>query len=73
MTPQRGALNEGAGVALETAGRDLGWARRELYVLTGPLYEREMPALDNAGAPHRVPSAYWKLVVDAVIPSEHWN
>ncbi len=52
-------------MALETAVRDLAWARRELYVLTGPLYERDMPALGNAGEPHSVPSAYWKLVIDA--------
>ncbi|SDM48787.1 endonuclease G [Maricaulis salignorans] len=65
ITPQSAALNQGAWVALETAVRDLAWAQRELYVLTGPLYERDMPGLDNAGEPHRVPSAYWKLVIDA--------
>lgn len=65
ITPQSAALNQGAWVALEAAVRDLAWARRELYVLTGPLYERVMPGLDNAGEPHRVPSAYWKLVIDA--------
>ncbi len=65
ITPQTAALNQGAWVALETAVRDIAWTRRELYVLTGPLYERDMPALGNAGEPHSVPSAYWKLVIDA--------
>jgi endonuclease G len=64
ITPQSADLNQGAWVALEEAVRDLAWARREIYVLTGPLYEREMPALGNAGEPHAVPSAYWKLVMD---------
>lgn len=65
ITPQSAALNQGPWVALEEAVRDLAWARRELYVLTGPLYERDMPPLANAGEAHRVPSAYWKLVIDA--------
>ena len=64
ITPQSADLNEGPWVALEEAVRDLAWARREIYVLTGPLYEHPMPALDNAGERHSVPSGYWKLVMD---------
>ena len=33
-----------------------------MFVLTGPLYEREMPALPQADEPHRIPSGYWKVV-----------
>lgn len=65
ITPQSAALNQGAWVALEEAVRNLAWARREISVLTGPLYERDMPLLAGAGEPHAVPSAYWKLVIDA--------
>jgi len=31
--------------------------------MTGPLYEGDMPALSNAGEPHKVPSGFWKIVV----------
>lgn len=33
-----------------------------VYVMTGPLYEREMPALPNADESHKVPSGYWKII-----------
>lgn len=36
----------------------------ELYVLTGPLYERMMPSMPmpNSHERHRLPSAYWKVL-----------
>lgn len=64
ITPQRSALNQGPWVALETAVRRLA-ARLEsvpVYVVTGPLFERTMPALPNADEDHLVPSGYWKLI-----------
>jgi endonuclease G, mitochondrial len=64
ITPQRADLNQGAWVALEDAVRDLAFAQREVWVLTGPLYEREMPELGNAGEEHVVPSGYWKVIVN---------
>ena len=64
ITPQSSALNQGPWVRLETAVRAL--ARQTtveaVYVMTGPLYERQMPALPGADEPHRVPSSYWKIV-----------
>jgi len=64
ITPQSSALNQGPWVRLETAVRAL--ARQTtvaaVYVMTGPLYERQMPALPGADEPHRVPSGYWKIV-----------
>ena len=33
-----------------------------VYVVTGPLYERDMPPLPKADESHRVPSGYWKIV-----------
>lgn len=64
ITPQRADLNQGAWVALEDAVRDLAYAQREVWVVTGPVYEREMPALGNAGEDHAVPSGYWKVIVN---------
>ena len=34
-----------------------------VYVMTGPLYEREMPSLPQADEPHKVPSGYWKIIL----------
>jgi endonuclease G, mitochondrial len=64
ITPQSSALNQGAWVRLETAERDLAKTDGidRVFVLTGPLYEREMPPLPKADEPHRVPSGYWKLI-----------
>jgi endonuclease G len=67
ITPQKSDLNQGAWARLEDAERDL--ARDSnipgVYVMTGPLYEREMPRLPNADEEHRVPSGYWKIIAIA--------
>lgn len=64
ITPQKGALNSGTWRVMESRIRDLleDEAFREVYVMTGPLYEREMPSLPEADEEHRVPSGYWKIV-----------
>jgi len=64
ITPQRADLNQGAWVDLESAVRDLAYAKRRVWVLTGPVYERDMPELENAGEDHAVPSGYWKVIID---------
>jgi endonuclease G, mitochondrial len=64
ITPQRADLNQGAWVTLEDAIRDLAYEQREIWVVTGPVYEREMPLLGNAGEAHSVPSGYWKVVIN---------
>ena len=70
ITPQRSALNQASWQYLEAQERHLV-ARsapdepvRDLYVLTGPLYERMMPSLPmpNGYERHRLPSAYWKVL-----------
>lgn len=70
ITPQRSALNQASWQYLEAQERRLV-ARavpadplRELYVLTGPLYERMMPSMPmpNGHERHRLPSAYWKVL-----------
>ena len=64
ITPQRSALNQGAWVRLESAVRTLAEERATdpIYVMTGPLYEREMPSMPGADELHRVPSGYWKII-----------
>ncbi len=64
ITPQSSALNQGPWVRLETAVRNLAQqaAVDSVYVMTGPLYERQMPSLPEADEPHRIPSGYWKIV-----------
>ena len=64
ITAQKSELNQGPWKKLEDAVRAL--AKKPdisaVYVMTGPLYEREMPALPNADESHRVPSGYWKII-----------
>ncbi|HEX8381814.1 MAG TPA: DNA/RNA non-specific endonuclease [Sphingomonas sp.] len=63
ITPQGAGLNQAPWQRLEASENEL--ARREnvaVYVLTGPLFERVMPALPGADERHRVPSGYWKVV-----------
>ncbi len=64
ITPQKSALNRGAWKMLEKAVRDLATVpgTEAVYVMTGPLYERNMPPLPEADESHRVPSGYWKIV-----------
>lgn len=62
----RKALNQAPWQRLEA--RETALARSEnraVYVLTGPLFERMMPALPEADERHRVPSAYWKVIATA--------
>ena len=61
ITPQMSALNRGAWVSLENAVRTLARSR-VCYVVTGPLYEQNMPSLPRADEPHKIPSGYWKIV-----------
>ena len=63
ITPQKSALNQGPWKELEAAVRVLARSGAgRVHVLTGPLYEREMPPLPGADEPHRVPSGYWKII-----------
>ena len=39
-----------------------GWADDGVHVMTGPFYERPMPAMPGADEVHLVPSGYWKIV-----------
>lgn len=63
ISPQLGGLNMGPWAKLEDDERELVRAGNTVFVMTGPLYEREMPPLPNADESHEVPSAYWKVVI----------
>ena len=60
ITPQLSALNQGLWKEVEDHVRDLALIQ-PVYVMTGPLYERDMEALPGADEPHKVPSGYWNL------------
>lgn len=62
ITPQKAALNQGAWVALENKVREVVKEGNTVYVITGPLYERDMPPLPECDEPHKVPSGYWKII-----------
>jgi endonuclease G len=62
ITPQSKTLNQGAWKNLEDAVRSASSYGNSLYVVTGPLFEREMPPLPNADETHKIPSAYFKIV-----------
>lgn len=62
ITPQKSDLNQGPWQRLEGKVRDLVGAGSIVYVITGPLYERDMPSLPQADETHRVPSGYWKII-----------
>lgn len=64
ITPQGSALNQGPWQRLEAQENNLAQAANiAVYVLTGPLFERVLPRLPGADERHRVPSAYWKVIV----------
>ena len=63
ITPQKAALNGGPWARLEEAVRKYVRRWETVWVITGPLYETPMPAL-NTVETHTVPSGYWKIVAD---------
>ena len=64
ITPQKSDLNQGPWVRLEGAVRNLAKADdvAAVYVMTGTLYERDMPDMPEADEDHKVPSGYWKII-----------
>ncbi len=63
ITPQKKDLNQGPWKNLEGAIRDLVRTGKTVFVMTGPLYLKEMDPLPNANESHKVPSGYWKVVI----------
>lgn len=62
ITPQQNDLNKGAWKQLEAAVRDLADYGYPVFVMTGPLYERDMTPLPQADQSHVIPSGYWKII-----------
>lgn len=66
ITPQRSALNQGPWKNLEAAVRVAAIdGERDVFVLTGPLYDGEVGVLPGADEAHTVPSGYWKVIAFA--------
>ena len=67
ITPQKSALNQGPWARLETAVRDAAYALREVYVVTGPIFDPDEHSMQLPGAdePHSVPTGYFKVVADS--------
>ena len=63
ITPQKKDMNQGCWKNLEEAVRGLVRTGKTVYVMTGPLYTRDMPKLPNADEEHTLPSGYWKVVI----------
>jgi len=63
ITPQKADLNRGPWKKLESAVRHAAYHLRQLYVVTGPLYDgTKMESLPGADEEHDVPTGYWKVV-----------
>jgi len=62
IAPQKAGLNRGPWVILESSVRSLVKKYGTVWVMTGPLYERNMPSLPGADEIHVVPSGFWKIV-----------
>ena len=63
ITPQKSNLNQYPWKKLEKKVRNFAMARNTVYVLTGPLYEKDMPKLPGADENHKIPSGYWKIII----------
>lgn len=64
ITPQKADLNQGVWKNLEEKERELAARYGQVYVMTGPIYnDNELPNLPEADEYHKVPSAYWKIIV----------
>ncbi|WP_375753538.1 DNA/RNA non-specific endonuclease [Vibrio sp. HN007] len=64
ITPQDKDLNQGPWKVLEEKVRNAASYDTPLYVITGPLFEQDMPKLPKADEAHAVPSGYFKVVYD---------
>lgn len=65
ITPQKSNLNQGPWKELETAVRDTAYRLKELYVVTGPLFDENENQMELPGADedHRIPTGYFKVIV----------
>jgi len=64
ITPQHKDLNQGPWKNLEEAVRKAATYRKSLFVITGPIFNNEMPTLPDADESHQVPAGYFKMIYD---------
>lgn len=64
ITPQKSDLNQGPWARLEDQERNLSKDPTidQVYVATGPLYERFVGTLPGTNKVHTIPSGYWKII-----------
>lgn len=64
ITPQKSSLNQGPWKKLETAVRDTAYQLKELYVVTGPLFDpnENKMKLPEADEDHQIPTGYFKVI-----------
>lgn len=64
ITPQKSDLNQGPWARLEDHERNLSKEPTidQVYVATGPLYERFVGTLPGTNKVHTIPSGYWKII-----------
>ena len=71
ITPQKADLNQGAWARLEDQERNLSKAPYvdAVYVVTGPLYEKNIGSLPGTNKIHTIPSGYWKVIFTGGTPA----
>ena len=64
ITPQKSNLNRAPWLRLESAVRDAAYVLREVYVVTGPLFDsgEKRLRLPKADEDHEVPTGYIKVI-----------
>ena len=64
ITPQKSNLNQGPWQKLEAAVRDAAYQLKELYVVTGPLFDPDetQMTLPKTNKDHKVPTGYFKVI-----------
>jgi len=69
ITPQKSNLNRGVWLNVENFTRLLVKSvKQPVYVMTGPIYDKDTETLPNADEEHVIPSAYWKIIATQLDP-----
>ncbi|QGX40692.1 DNA/RNA non-specific endonuclease [Permianibacter aggregans] len=63
ITPQKADLNQGPWARLEEAERALARSGKNVFIVTGPLYEWYVGELPGANESHVIPSGYFKVLI----------
>jgi endonuclease G len=65
ITPQKSELNQGPWRLLEEKEREIAlkYKDADVYVMTGPVYGECDLSLPKADEDHKIPCAYWKIII----------